>query len=123
MVFIMGKKFIFAALVVLVSACNSQPKRNVVVNIVNKDGTPVESGIAGAGNQKAVISGANPELTQAMQKGAIKSGDLYYMPIGKDSGGCKYYTSFAPGKVTLTAAYYRKADGTFTNNRVEAVCD
>jgi hypothetical protein len=45
------------------------------------------------------------------------------MPIGRDNTGCKYYSSFAPGKVTLTAVYYKKSDASFTNNRAEAVCD
>jgi hypothetical protein len=120
----MVKKFIIMALVFAVAACHSQPKRQVVVNIVNEDGTPIDvSPSAGGKSPKALISGSTPELTQLIQNGAIKSGDLYYMPIGKDNTGCQYYTSFATGKVTLTAVYYKQANGTFTNDRAGAVCN
>ena len=115
------KKFI--ALVVLgaiITACsNAAPKRDI--KIVHKEkGAPGKVASAAKG---VIIESSNPELKEAMQKGAIEGpGGLYFMPIGKDSGGCPYYTSFAPGKVTLTTVYYRKPDGSFTNSRNEADC-
>lgn len=119
------KRYIILAGMLAVTACSGgHKKRDVLVNIVDKNGKPVnEKQVNSGAAPQVVIHGDTPELTENMQNGAIKSGDLYYMPMGKDAGGCHYYSSFSPGKVTLSALYYRRADGTFTNNKAEAVCN
>ncbi len=47
---------------------------------------------------------------------------MNYKLLGKDKTGCNYYNSLAPGMVTLTVIYYRKADGSFTNIKSQADC-
>jgi len=113
------KKFLaLAVLGAFITAC-STPSQKKDIKIIHS----TKGASSNYSTQKVIIDTENPELREAMQQGAIKGPNgLYFMPIGRDSGGCRYYTSFAPGKVTLTSVYYRKRNGGFTNSRSEANC-
>ena len=54
---------------------------------------------------------------------AIPIGDeLYMVPAGVDGTGCPWFRAFSPTKMVVQAMFYRAADGSFTMERVEAVC-
>ena len=109
------------ALGTVITACGTPPQKRDIKIVHNVKDESAASHVTSS--QGAIINTTNPELREAMEKGAIQGpGGLYFMPIGRDSGGCPYYTSFAPGRVTLTAVYYRRRDGSFTNARNEADC-
>lgn len=115
------KPFLLICVLTIITSCASAaPKHNVtIVHTVNDNSAADASSVRGA-----VINTTNPVLREEMERGAIEGPNgIYFMPIGKDSTGCQYYTSFAPGKVTLTAVFYRRADGSFTNSRTDAKCD
>ncbi len=55
--------------------------------------------------------------------GAIQTGDDYYMvPIGEDADDCVQYKPWSRSLMVPAAIYYRKADGSFTLNYLDADC-
>lgn len=48
----------------------------------------------------------------------------YMIPVGApDKDGCQAYRHWAPERMTPQVIYYRRADGEFSANKLEAVCD
>ena len=55
--------------------------------------------------------------------GAVRLADDYYMvPRGVDRYGCPSYSPWSRRNLVPAAIYYRKADGSFTLYRSDAVC-
>jgi hypothetical protein len=103
----MNKKSITFILLYVVAACSNNPpeyKLNIVNKVTKNEFNDI---VPMAGKETVALKG---------------NGNMYYMPLGKDNDGCTYYNSFAPGKVTLTAVYYKKPDGGYTNLQSEADC-
>lgn len=56
-------------------------------------------------------------------EGAIAvEGGAYQVPIGRDDDGCMMYQMHVPGQAAAQVISYRRADGTFTVDKREAVC-
>lgn len=56
--------------------------------------------------------------------GAVRTGDDFYMvPAGKDSDGCAQFKPWSKSLMVPAAIYYRKADGSFTLDYLDADCD
>lgn len=64
------------------------------------------------------------EASAPLPEGAIKVEEgLYQVPIGRDEDGCMMYRMHAPGRDVAQVIHYRRADGTFTKAKRDAVCD
>ena len=71
------------------------------------------------------VNGETPASSEAVDvpEGAIKVTDkLYMVPVSKDETGCQQYSAHAIGGFAPTVIYYRRADGSFTEDRAEANC-
>ncbi len=76
------------------------------------------------GGDQTLSNDAEPPSTAAdVPEGAIKVTDkLYMVPVSMDETGCQQYSAHAVGGFAPTVIYYRRADGTFTEDRAEADC-
>ena len=71
------------------------------------------------------VNSESPPASEAndLPQGAIKVTDkLYMVPVSTDETGCQQYSAHAIGGLAPTVIYYRRADGTFTEDRSEADC-
>lgn len=76
-----------------------------------------------AGDQTLSNDADNTPATADVPEGAIKVTDkLYMVPVSTDETGCQQYSAHAVGGLAPTVIYYRRADGTFTEDQSEADC-
>lgn len=71
------------------------------------------------------VNNESPPASEAadLPEGAIKVSDkLYMVPVSTDETGCQQYSAHAVGGFAPTVIYYRRADGSFTEDRTEADC-
>lgn len=64
------------------------------------------------------------DKNREIPEGAIPAGeDVYYVPLDyTDNDGCRPYRLYSPTKLVTQAIYYRKEDGGFTMNKMQAAC-
>lgn len=75
------------------------------------------------GEQSLSNDAENAPTAADVPGGAIKVTDkLYMVPVSTDETGCQQYSAHAIGGLAPTVIYYRRADGTFTEDRAEADC-
>lgn len=69
-------------------------------------------------------AGAAQPSEPGLPDGAIKIGEsLYAVPLAeRDGDGCRPYRLWSPDRMVTQALQYRKADGGFSMNKLEAKC-